>query len=133
MTQTMFIRRTLSFALVGLAFYPAVKAESQQRATTGGIAGIVSNEDGKPVPEVTVRLTRNDNTTPREVASGADGSFRFPSLPPGLYRLTARRIGFREAQLLSLRIVAGQTSDIRVQLTASPTQLSTVVCGFTGT
>ncbi|MEO8576469.1 MAG: TonB-dependent receptor [Gemmatimonadales bacterium] len=126
MPQTMFVRRSLSFALSFFFLSLAPEAKAQQRSTTGGIAGVVATDDGKPVPEATVRLSRNDGTTPRDIVTAADGTFRFPGLAPGLYRLTARRIGFREAQLLSLRIVAGQTSEIKVQLTASPTQLSTV-------
>jgi len=126
MPQTTSVRTSSVFALVGCLLLPALKSEAQQRATTGAVLGIVATEDGKPVPEATVRLARNDGTAPRDVVSGADGTFRFTTLPPGLYRLTARRIGFREAQLFSLRVVAGQTTDIRVQLTGSPTQLSTV-------
>lgn len=126
MTQTMSFRRLFACVLSCFLIHPFAAADAQQRATTGGILGVVSTEDGKPVPEVTVRLARNDGTSPRDVLSGSDGIFRFPSLAPGLYRVTARRIGFREAQLFSLRIVAGQTSEIKVQLTASPTQLSTV-------
>lgn len=133
MSQTRSARRLSSLALVCLILFPAVKGQSQQRATTGAVLGVVSTDNGRPVPEATVRLSRNDGTPPREVTSATDGSFRFTSLPPGLYRVTARRLGFREAQLLSLRIVAGLTSELRVQLTASPTQLSTVEVRVTPT
>lgn len=106
---------------------------AQPRSATGGIAGIVVNEAGSPVPDVTVRVTHTDGTSPREAASSSTGAFNIGSLTPGLYKVTARRIGYREAQLPLLRVVTGQTAEIRVMLAASPTQLSTVTVRVTPT
>lgn len=106
---------------------------SAQRSADGGIAGVVVTEAGAPVNAATVRITRTDGTVPREATTDSTGRFTIASLPSGLYRVSARRIGYREAQLPSLRIVAGQTSSVRVMLTASPTQLSTVTVRTTAT
>jgi len=106
---------------------------SAQRSADGGIAGVVVTEAGAPVNAATVRINRADGTVPRETTTDSTGRFTIASLPSGLYRVTARRIGYREAQLPSLRIVAGQTSSVRVMLTASPTQLSTVTVRTTAT
>ncbi|HEX2722698.1 MAG TPA: carboxypeptidase-like regulatory domain-containing protein [Gemmatimonadaceae bacterium] len=133
MPQLTSVRSAWFIAFACLFITDPDTAIAQQRATTGGIAGVVATEDGKAVPGATVRLSRNDGTSPREITTEQNGAFRFTNLAPGLYRLTSRRIGFREAILLSLRIVAGQTSEIRVQLTASPTQLSTVEVRVTPT
>jgi len=106
---------------------------SAQRSTDGGIAGLVVTESGAPVNAATVRITRADGTIPKETTTDSTGRFAIPSMPSGLYRVSARRIGYREAQLPSLRIVPGQTSSVRVMLTASPTQLSTVTVRTTAT
>ena len=97
-----------------------------QRATTGSIAGTVVGENGAPVGDATLIISRSDGTQQQTATSEANGSFRVGSLEPGLYRVSARRIGFREATLPFLRVVPGQTADVRVVLTSSPTQLSTV-------
>ncbi|HMA21858.1 MAG TPA: carboxypeptidase regulatory-like domain-containing protein, partial [Gemmatimonadaceae bacterium] len=124
MDQTLFGRRTVLFAFAALILVsPDLEA---QRATTGSVSGSVVGEDGKPVSNATLQLSRNDGASTQAATSDDAGSFVIRGLAPGLYRITARRIGFREAQLPSLRIVAGQTTQIRVSLTASPTQLSTV-------
>jgi hypothetical protein len=73
-----------------------------------------------------LQIARNDGSGAQTTVTDAAGAFRFRGLTPGLYHITARRIGFREAQLRSLRIVAGQTTEVQVSLTTSPTQLSTV-------
>ena len=96
------------------------------RATTGSIAGTVVGENGAPVGDATLIISRSDGTQQQTATSEANGSFRVGSLEPGLYRVSARRIGFREATLPFLRVVPGQTADVRVVLTSSPTQLSTV-------
>ncbi|HVF38370.1 MAG TPA: carboxypeptidase regulatory-like domain-containing protein [Gemmatimonadaceae bacterium] len=111
----------LTLALAGLS-----PLYAQQRATTGGISGVVTDEAGRPLPGATVRVARSDATTSSEAVSDEAGAFTVGALPPGLYRITARRIGFREGRLPFLRIIAGQTSAIRVTLSASATQLSTV-------
>jgi hypothetical protein len=99
---------------------------AQERVDTGVLAGVVVSEEGAPLSESTVRLTQTDGTATYAVTSDSEGIFRVGTIEPGLYRVSARRIGFREAELPLLRVVAGQTAEIRVTLTRSPTQLSTV-------
>ena len=124
MDQALFARRTVLFAFTAsMLFTPTLGA---QRPTTGSLSGTVVGEDGKAISSATLQLQRNDGANAQASTSDEAGSFTIRGLAPGLYRITARRIGFREAQLPSLRIVAGQTTQIRVSLTASPTQLSTV-------
>jgi hypothetical protein len=124
MNRVLSVRFILVIALAASAVFS--KPLSAQRAAGGSIAGVVVGENGSPVGDATLVISRSDGTQPQTVTSTANGSFRVASLAPGLYRVTARRIGFREATLPFLRIVAGQTADVRVVLTSSPTQLSTV-------
>ena len=114
-----------------LAFFLSVSlamplSAAAQRATSGSIAGIVVGENGSAVGDATLIISRSDGTQQQTATSDANGAFRIASLEPGLYRVRARRIGFREATLPFLRVVQGQTADVRVVLTTSPTQLSTV-------
>ncbi|MBP2473374.1 putative repeat protein (TIGR01451 family) [Crossiella equi] len=51
-----------------------------------GISGAVVEDDGTPIPGVTVTLTGNGIT--RTTTSGPDGSWSFPNLPPGTYTVT---------------------------------------------
>jgi hypothetical protein len=114
----------LSLLFLSIALPSATLA--QQHATTGDLAGIAITEDGKPVANASIRISRNDGSTPQSAITDAQGAFRVRGLTPALYQLSAKRIGLREAQLPSLKIVAGQTTEIRILLRSSPTQLSTV-------
>jgi hypothetical protein len=104
-----------------------------QRITTGDLAGTVVTQDGKSAGQTTVQISRNDGTQPQSATTDAEGNFRIRGLEAGLYKVNARRIGFREANLQSLRIISGQTTEVRIVLTASPTQLSTVEVRVTAT
>jgi hypothetical protein len=104
-----------------------------QRITTGDLAGTVVTQDGKSAGQTTVQISRNDGSEPQSATTDAEGNFRIRGLEAGLYKVNARRIGFREANLQSLRIISGQTTEVRIVLTASPTQLSTVEVRVTAT
>src|SRR5215212_3826057 len=124
MAQRLSVRRSVVSGIVSIILI--ANPLRAQRATTGDLSGTVTADAGKAVADATLQITRNDGTGAQTAVSDAAGAFRMRGLAPGLYHITARRIGFREAQLRSLRIVSGQTTEVHVSLTTSPTQLSTV-------
>lgn len=99
---------------------------SAQGNETGTVAGIVMTDERMPLAGATVRLSQSGGDVGREATSDAEGRFSIAALPPGLYRVSARRISYRAADLPLLRVVGGQTAQLVVTLTRSPTQLSTV-------
>ncbi|MEO5590224.1 MAG: TonB-dependent receptor, partial [Gemmatimonadaceae bacterium] len=103
----------------------ATQLPSQESAATGSLAGTVTGEAGHPIAGASLQLLMSGGDG-RDLVSDARGAFRLSALQPGYYRVIARRIGYREAELPSLRIIANQTAVIRVVLSTSPTQLSTV-------
>lgn len=119
-------RCTLVFAIVFAAGCAPLTLFAQERASAGALVGTVVSEESAMLGEAAVRLARTDGTETYSATSDADGRFRIAPIAPGLYRITARRIGFREAEHPLLRIVAGQTAQVRVTMARSATQLSTV-------
>lgn len=101
-------------------------ALSAQARAAGGLTGTVATESGAAVTGAYVRISSTAGGAFREDTTDSQGAFTFSSVPQGMYRLSARKIGYREATLTSLRIITGQTATVRVVLTASATQLSTV-------
>jgi hypothetical protein len=118
-------------AVLAVAVPP--RLSGQQATASGAVEGSVVGESGGPVAEATIRVLRLDGSDSREATTDAAGVFRVAALPAGFYRITARRIGYREAQLPSLRVIPGQSARVRVVLTASPTQLSSVTVLVTPT
>jgi len=63
------------------------------------ISGIVQTDGRIAIPGATVRI-ENSATRQRWVTwTGEDGKFKFPSLPPGSYRLSSDALGFAAAEL----------------------------------
>lgn len=131
-TWSAFARHFTATAVIAL-FPLAPSLAAQHAAVTGSLAGTVADEAGRPVADATVYVSRGEGAVPREVTSDAKGSFTLRDLPPGLYKVTARRIGYREAVRPSLRIIAAQTAEVRITLATSPTQLSTVTVTVSAT
>ena len=62
--------------------------------TTGTIEGTVTDQGGGALPGVTVELSGPHLQGTRTATTANDGRFRFISLPPGPYKVTANLSGF---------------------------------------
>ena len=75
-------------AVLGLAA-PAF-AQGGGASSTGGISGTVSDAQGGVLPGVTVTATSPAQIGQLTVVTNEAGVYRFPSVPPGEYRLNVR-------------------------------------------
>jgi len=91
--------RALLFAIVmlvpGLVF---------AQATTGTIGGTVRDGSGGALPGVTVTATHAGTAEKRIVHSGSDGAYLFPSLPVGVYEISAVLDGFGKGVLQGIEL-----------------------------
>ncbi|HJQ19700.1 MAG TPA: TonB-dependent receptor [Gemmatimonadaceae bacterium] len=94
-------------------------------AAAQSISGTV-RDASNVIPGATVRAERADHAVSRDAVTDSDGRFRIGPLQAGLYYVTARRLGYRTAELLNVRVADGQTVQITVLLTQAPRQLSTI-------
>jgi hypothetical protein len=65
------------------------------QGTTGAISGTIVDESGQPIPGVAITLTDERTNVSRAATSGADGTFAFRAVPPGLYTVRVELAGFR--------------------------------------
>jgi hypothetical protein len=98
---------------------PAVAQE--QRAA---LAGVVRDSLGDVMPGVTV-TAGNQSGLSLEAQSMADGAYRFPSLPPGRYELTAHLNGFTPASVRGIDLRLGQ--QLTIDLVMRPADLAETV------
>jgi TonB-linked SusC/RagA family outer membrane protein len=97
------------------------------QAQTGTITGKVTDAATKlPIADVRVIITG----TTFEAQTGRDGEFRLVNVRPGAVTVSAFRIGYRLKQD-TVRVAAGQTIALNLEMTASVINLSEVV--VTGT
>ena len=80
---------------------------------TGVVTGLVVDTAGSPLPGVTVSLSGGPGE--RTGTTGADGTFRFPSLEVGDYEVSADLLGMR-ARSPIVRVYIDRTTDVRLEL-----------------
>ncbi len=114
-------RTVLAAVLVGLVFQPA----GLHAQTTGTVEGSVTDQSNSPLPGVTVELTSPSLQGSRTAVTAADGRYRFPSIPPGAYTVTAELSGFGKVERKA-RVTLDATATVNLSLSLSTSAEITV-------
>jgi outer membrane receptor for ferrienterochelin and colicin len=77
-------------------------------AETGSIEGIVFDEDGVILDDVTVVAQSASLLGQRTVLTGGGGNYRFPILPIGEYALTYSRAGYTTVRITGIFVTLGK-------------------------
>ncbi len=93
--------------------------------TTGTVDGTVTDQSNAPLPGVTVELTSPNLQGVRTAVTSADGRYRFPSVPPGSYTVTAELSGFGKVQKRAT-VNLDATASVNLSLALSTTAEVTV-------
>lgn len=95
---------------------PTAKFDRQ----TCGIEGLVFDDSVAPVPGTLVHLVAGRNQIPdQSVWTDAEGLFAFSYLPPGVYEVTALKVGYKAA-VKQVHCTEGDTIVLRIQLDSVP-------------
>ncbi|MGH7530961.1 MAG: TonB-dependent receptor [Gemmatimonadales bacterium] len=101
-------------------------AAAAQGATSGGIGGDVTAA-GQALADVEVVALNTETGLRRADMSDARGRYFIPLLPPGLYTVRARLVGYRPLALAGIRVTIGETTTLDLALEAAPVTLEEVV------
>jgi iron complex outermembrane recepter protein len=114
----------LSFLIAGV-LGGAASAASQE----GGIVQgrVVATESAEPLPAVSISIEGTGLGT----ITNASGSFRIANVPPGTYRVVARRLG-REPGAAEAVVATGESVELGFQLREAAVLLPEVVVSATG-
>ncbi len=93
--------------------------------TTGTVEGTVTDQSNAPLPGVTVELTSPSLQGSRTAVTAADGRYRFPSVPPGAYTVTAELSGFGKVERKA-RVSLDATATVNLSLSLSTSAEITV-------
>lgn len=91
---------------------------------TGNLYGTVMDEQGSPLPGVTV--TVSGGGAPQVQVTNAQGQFRFLSLSPDTYQLRAELEGFSTVEYPNIVINIGRNTQIEVTLASAVEDVITV-------
>src|SRR5215475_9568750 len=113
-------RFTLVLSVCLLLLAPFVVAQ-----TTGTIEGTVTDQSGGALPGVTVEITSPDRQGTRVATTGNDGRYRFVSVPPGQYKVTANLSGMGTSQK-NATVTLDSTATVNMQMQVSAKEAITV-------
>jgi hypothetical protein len=100
-------------------FVATFAAGSAFAQTTGDLDGTVADQNGGPLPGVSVELRSPSLQGARTAVTDSAGRYRFPALAPGVYAVTAKLPGFASAERTGLKVSLGATTTAALQLAVS--------------
>ncbi len=98
------------------AFSMEAKMEAEVRVGAT-LSGTVSDPTGAVAPGTTITAENVDTRATRTTSSDASGSYFLPELPPGNYKLTAEKQGFRKEIHSEIVLTVGEEKNIDLTLT----------------
>ncbi|HWQ00224.1 MAG TPA: carboxypeptidase regulatory-like domain-containing protein [Vicinamibacterales bacterium] len=119
--------RVLGGTLLGLAML-GVLADTAL-AQNAQIVGLVRDNTGGVMPGVVVTARNQETGLTRTATTDANGEYRLPALPPGVYTLTAEIQGFTAETRRDIVLVIDQTATINITLRPAALQETVTVTG----
>jgi hypothetical protein len=123
-------RLRILLALLGFIMMAGEPAFAQAvGATTGAINGKVSDASGGVMPGVTVTIASPSMQGVRAAVTDQEGSYRFPAIPPGEYKITYELAGFSTVIREGIRVGLGFTATVNTELKVASLTESVTVTG----
>lgn len=101
-----------------------------QMAQSGTLNGTIFTEDGTAIPGITVTISSPALIQPTlSTVSNDKGFFRFPSLPPGKFKVVFQMTGFKTLQQENVIVSVSRTTTLNVMMELSQIQETVTVSG----
>ncbi len=107
---------TMLALLIFCLAFGASHAVAQSQASSGQIAGEVSDPNGAAVPNASVTVTNKETGLTRTATTSDDGLYTIVLLPPGTYTVTAQATNFAEAKVENVVVNVGRVVDVKIAL-----------------
>ena len=113
------------FALLVVLSFGSTRVAAQT-ATSGDIAGVVTDPSGATVPGAKITLKDETKGYTQETTTNKDGVYHFYLLTPGPYTLVVSATGFETFSRHS-NVAVGQIATLNVQMTLGAATTSVTV------
>ena len=102
---------------------------SNAQETSGGLAGVVADEEGIPLPGVTIEAVSPNMMGKATAVTNEMGRFRLTNLSPGTYTVTFSLPGFNTLKRQGIIVRVGSTFDLRETLQTATLEEEITVIG----
>lgn len=115
-----------SFQYLSLALMLCICVTAARAQFTSGVQGTVEDQSGAAIPGAVVTLTNTGTNIKADTKSDASGVYRFVSLAPGSYVVSASKKGFAETRT-AFTLTAGETGNIPLSMSIGKVSTSVTV------
>jgi hypothetical protein len=102
----------IRFGIALLAVLLTMAPWASAQGASAQLNGVVKDVSRAVVPGATITATNIDTQVQRRTASGEEGSYAIPLLPPGTYRLTVEKTGFQPQVRSGISLEVDQVATI---------------------
>jgi hypothetical protein len=120
-----------SSTILALLLCCAALPASAQTGALGTMIGLVTDQSGAVIPDVTVTITDTSTKASRTTTTNSAGRYVFVNVTPGIYAVTFTKAGFSKVSIPNDEIAVGETSTNNVTLRVG-TENQTVEVAATG-
>ena len=106
----------LALAVCTFAGLLVLAPTASAQKTTGTITGTITDPSGAAVPDATVSLVNERTGATRDGATNEQGSFSFPELETGMYRVTVKKAGFKKLSLNNVELHVADVTNLNLKM-----------------
>src|ERR1700720_1317538 len=124
----------LGLLVVCLGLFLSLSATSgrAQQASSGSVAGQVTDQQSASVPGAEVTLLDTATSGTQTTVTNDSGRYTFAVVHPGIYDLTVSKVGFKVQKFTGQRISVGTTLNLNVTLEVGSVAETVVVTAAAG-
>ena len=122
-------RQFCNAALFIVVLFVTILAQAQ--TTAGTIVGNLTEQSGAALPETQVTLTNIGTDDTRQTITNQAGFYQFGSIPPGSYRLTVQKQGFKQLTRGPIDLQVASTIQINLAMQVGSESQTVVVTATT--
>jgi hypothetical protein len=117
-------KRVVLATIIALLCSVTVRAQDNT-----SISGVVTDPQGKVVPDATVTITNKSTGVSRNMNTGDDGSYTFNQIPPGDYSLRIEATGFKASVRDNVQLLVATPARVDQQLEVGAVSETVTVTG----
>lgn len=91
-------------------------ANVRGQAVNGALLGTIMDSSGAAVAGAKITITEQNQNVSRSTTTNESGFYSFPDLPPGLYKVTAEKAGFKTVVRSNVELSVSSTPHIDLTL-----------------
>jgi len=89
---------------------------AQSQVSSADLSGTVVDQAGAVIPGATVTAKDARTGITRNVTTSASGEYKFISLPPSEYQITAEATGFKKTVIPPIKLTVGQAAELTITM-----------------